>query len=711
MPRLTWQNVDNPNFAGIADSYRTFSELLGKAAESGLAMTDTFTKSKSDAADKAIQLRMLQLQDPAAYQAALANGTLVGPDGANASMAGLKNAAAGETDLLARAGTRELNAQRVIDNTWKNDGNNELVANQDGISAYLAAAAAGDASAVSKLPVNLRADNLTDLVRDGSIAETSALGRKNTRQDMKIQDYGQTRIEKDDKFRDSAAADAEALRQQGYGIDPANDEWIINNQDWDAERKQRALRSASGGGNGASTAIANAAGGGGVTNWTPVAGNSNANAINTAASELGIDPVDLATIISYESGGTFDPSVKGPKTHRGQHIGLIQFGDEEQKKYGAAPGQTFDEQMKAVVAYMKDRGVKPGMSMEDLYSTVNAGSPGRPGAEDGNTRDATVRDKVNGTSMAQHRANASKMFVANDYGKQFPGVNLPTRPDERIPAALRSPETNASNEVAGRVSALVNESLQRQADPSISSLENATTRERISGSQINTLIPQYEKLLGADPQIIDAAKLVADKVGGDPGTISTRIREIMAKGGTGPNKINIATAAAIAQVSARSGEEGADFWGLRDWAKNSFGGEGMGAGTWAIDPNMRDALIKDYTSGATRGQIQNLEREARAQQGVNAADQAVTNLLQTLQRAQAAKEAGRTGMDPLIKRLNEQLERAALQASDQAKALGQIQATEVPVSAAQVHLDQATKGPDPVVSDRVVPRDHVMYLN
>lgn len=88
-----------------------------------------------------------------------------------------------------------------------------------------------------------------------------------------------------------------------------------------------------------------------------------------AAEQLGIATKDLLSIIMLESGG--DPSIRGGAGNR--HIGLIQFGPEEQKKYGAAVGQTITEQMDAVVRYLIDRGVKPGMALPNIYAAVNAG--------------------------------------------------------------------------------------------------------------------------------------------------------------------------------------------------------------------------------------------------------------------------------------------------------------------------------------------------
>lgn len=128
-------------------------------------------------------------------------------------------------------------------------------------------------------------------------------------------------------------------------------------------------------------------------------------AATQAAADLGISPVDLLTVISYETGGKFSTSIKGGAG--GRHIGLIQFGIPEAKKYGVHANQTPGEQMKSVVAYLKDRGFKPGMNILDLYSTINAGSPGRYNASDANNGGApgTVADKVR-NQMAGHKAKA-----------------------------------------------------------------------------------------------------------------------------------------------------------------------------------------------------------------------------------------------------------------------------------------------------------------
>ena len=106
----------------------------------------------------------------------------------------------------------------------------------------------------------------------------------------------------------------------------------------------------------------------------------NGKAIAKVATDLGVSPLALAIAISYETGGRFSTRARGGKGNN--HVGLIQFGEEERKRFGAHAGQSFKEQMLAVGRYLKARGVKPGMGLLDLYSTINAGSPGLYGRSD-----------------------------------------------------------------------------------------------------------------------------------------------------------------------------------------------------------------------------------------------------------------------------------------------------------------------------------------
>ena len=134
------------------------------------------------------------------------------------------------------------------------------------------------------------------------------------------------------------------------------------------------------------------------------------------ARALGMNPVDLATIISYETGGTFNPSQPGPTTQWGQHRGLIQFGEPQAAQYGVNWSDALGSQLGpngAVVRYFEANGWRPGMSILDAYSIVNAGGPGRYGASDANNGGAsgTVADKVN-DQFGPHRARAEALLGA-----------------------------------------------------------------------------------------------------------------------------------------------------------------------------------------------------------------------------------------------------------------------------------------------------------
>lgn len=148
--------------------------------------------------------------------------------------------------------------------------------------------------------------------------------------------------------------------------------------------------------------------------------------IETAAA-LRIDPIDLATVISYETGGTFNPMQRGPTTQWGQHRGLIQFGEPQAARFGV----DFSSEMAAlqsqlgpngaIVQYLEASGFQPGMGILDLYSTINAGAPGRYGASDANNGGApgTVWDKVN-NQMGGHLQNAEQLFA--DFNGDLGGI-------------------------------------------------------------------------------------------------------------------------------------------------------------------------------------------------------------------------------------------------------------------------------------------------
>lgn len=166
-----------------------------------------------------------------------------------------------------------------------------------------------------------------------------------------------------------------------------------------------------------------------------------AGKIAETANAVGANPEDLATLISYETGGTFNPTQGGPVTQHGKHRGLIQFGEPQAQKYGVDWSNPIDSQLGsngAVAKYLNDAGFRPGMGMLDLYSAVNAGHVGRYNASDANNGGApgSVRDKVE-DQMGGHRAKAKKLLsslLAGDAGPSPVPAGSAMMPSAQAPA-------------------------------------------------------------------------------------------------------------------------------------------------------------------------------------------------------------------------------------------------------------------------------------
>ena len=100
---------------------------------------------------------------------------------------------------------------------------------------------------------------------------------------------------------------------------------------------------------------------------------SKQQALIEAANELGIKPEVLASVISQETGGTFNHQIIGGE--KDNYRGLIQFGIEERKTFNYRDDMTFEEQIKGpVVAFLKARGVKPGHGVKEIYAAILTGN-------------------------------------------------------------------------------------------------------------------------------------------------------------------------------------------------------------------------------------------------------------------------------------------------------------------------------------------------
>lgn len=119
-------------------------------------------------------------------------------------------------------------------------------------------------------------------------------------------------------------------------------------------------------------------------------------------------------LIGYETGGSYDPWQRGPRTQWGEHRGLIQWGEPQREQYGVSQDTPIPDQVEAALQYIEDRGYKPGTNNFDgLYATVNGGNVRAVNASDeaAGGMPGTVRDKVRSKAFQEHLRNAQQYIA------------------------------------------------------------------------------------------------------------------------------------------------------------------------------------------------------------------------------------------------------------------------------------------------------------
>lgn len=147
------------------------------------------------------------------------------------------------------------------------------------------------------------------------------------------------------------------------------------------------------------------------------------------ADQLKVDVKDILTAISYETGGTFNPAIRGGAGNR--YVGLFQASPDVQAKYGIDQASSVQAQLEAMAKYLTAAGVKAGDGLLQIYAAINAGNAKNINASDEKNggMPGTVLDKVS-QQMGDHQANAEGLLAAYkgiseqtkiqaDYNKDF----------------------------------------------------------------------------------------------------------------------------------------------------------------------------------------------------------------------------------------------------------------------------------------------------
>lgn len=174
------------------------------------------------------------------------------------------------------------------------------------------------------------------------------------------------------------------------------------------------------------------------TGFTP----EKAKSIKATSERLGINPNDLAQIISFETGGTFDPSQKN--LSGGSARGLIQFMPSTARAMGttteALAAMSFDDQMLYVEKYLKGRGIgKNGKtSLPDMYDAV-LGSGYKKGSKE---YAANAGVDTNGNDIIE-KGEAVKSKKFQQHKKQYFAVAANTAAPKTAPIPTTKVATNS----------------------------------------------------------------------------------------------------------------------------------------------------------------------------------------------------------------------------------------------------------------------------
>lgn len=200
--RLTWRNVDSPDFRGSMQGYALAGDQLSNALGAISRGLGGFQAEQVKGADQAVMLRALQYGDANNLQAGLRNGSLTaGVDPRNISTDALNFLAKRPTELLENDRTRlgfdvtrqamAVTGEELSQNQYKNMRTREQDANLDGVRAVQSQIDAAMARGDTATAANLRAQGeavfgkLTpgqnaDLLANGQRLFSGQLGNRST---------------------------------------------------------------------------------------------------------------------------------------------------------------------------------------------------------------------------------------------------------------------------------------------------------------------------------------------------------------------------------------------------------------------------------------------------------------------------------------------------------------------------------------------------
>lgn len=235
---------------------------------------------------------------------------------------------------------------------------------------------------------------------------------------------------------------------------------------------------------------------------------SKANSILRVARNLGINPNDLASVISFETAGSMSPSQHN--LAGGSALGLIQFMPDTAKGLGtsrdALAKMSFDEQMNYVEKYLKQRGIKAGATVADLYDAVTGVQSKEYKAGSAEYEQNKIWDVNNDGIITKGEAVGGKGFKQHQHQYFTEGFHSNTTTNINTELNQLRQDPKPSPETLARIDELEKQVTELQNQPSETS-EQTTETEQTQATQTEPVVHQdTTAMLGNSPLISTVAR-------------------------------------------------------------------------------------------------------------------------------------------------------------------------------------------------------------
>lgn len=286
--------------------------------------------------------------------------------------------------------------------------------------------------------------------------------------------------------------------------------------------------------------------------------------VSELAVAMKLNSKDLLTAISYETGGTFNPAIRGGAGN--QHVGLFQASPYNQQKYGINETSSVTAQIKAMGQYLTDAGVKAGDGLLQIYAAINAGNAKKINASDAKNggMPGTVLDKVS-EQMNDHAAKAEGLLAAFDGKLADKQAEYTKDLGERLTTAQQELDlAKKSNREAAIAKAVRDEELRAKKDGVKVSDEELAKVKAIAAAQFDQAHANDEvnRLVAQRTALFESLQIA--QTAGDQGKVASVVDQISGV----ETKLTSAIAAAIAFWKAMGGPNAdqaiADLQNLQD---------------------------------------------------------------------------------------------------------------------------------------------------